>query len=37
MDDAKRRAVASYLEVVRGGSQAGKKVNVKRPLHPHLS
>ncbi|KAF8537088.1 hypothetical protein BDD12DRAFT_888526 [Trichophaea hybrida] len=36
MDDQKRRAVLSYLEVVRGGSKAGKKVNLRRPLHPHL-
>lgn len=36
MDDQKRRAIANYLEVIRGGSQSGKKVNVKRPLHPHL-
>lgn len=36
-DDQKRRAIAGYLEVVRGSSQGGKKVNVKRPLHPHLS
>ncbi|PTB62420.1 DNA primase, small subunit [Trichoderma citrinoviride] len=37
LDDQKRRAIANYLEVIRGGSQSGKKVNVKRPLHPHLS
>ncbi|ORY68258.1 eukaryotic and archaeal DNA primase small subunit [Pseudomassariella vexata] len=37
MDDQKRRAIAGYLEVVRGGAQGGKKVNVRRPLHPHLS
>ncbi|KAL7958494.1 hypothetical protein V8C34DRAFT_148354 [Trichoderma compactum] len=37
MDDQKRRAIANYLEVIKGGSQSGKKVNVKRPLHPHLS
>jgi len=37
MDDQKRRAVAGYLEVLKGGSQSGKKVNVKRPLHPHLA
>ncbi|CAJ2509242.1 Uu.00g142680.m01.CDS01 [Anthostomella pinea] len=37
MDDQKRRAVAGYLEVIRGGAQSGKKVNVRRPLHPHLS
>lgn len=36
MDDQKRRAIANYLEVIKGGSQSGKKVNVKRPLHPHL-
>ncbi|KAI1435853.1 prim-pol domain-containing protein [Xylaria sp. CBS 124048] len=37
MDDQKRRAIAGYLEVIRGGSQSGKKVNARRPLHPHLS
>ncbi|KAF8461054.1 hypothetical protein BDZ91DRAFT_785043 [Kalaharituber pfeilii] len=37
MDDQKRRAIASYLEVVKGGSNTNKKVNVKRPLHPHLA
>ena len=37
MDDHRRRSLAGYLEVIRGGSQAGKKVNLKRPLHPHLS
>lgn len=36
MDDQKRRAIANYLEVIKGGSQSGKKVNVRRPLHPHL-
>ncbi|KAI1260289.1 prim-pol domain-containing protein [Xylariaceae sp. FL1019] len=37
MDDQKRRAIAGYLEVIRGGSQSGKKVHIRRPLHPHLS
>lgn len=36
MDDSKRRAVAGYLELLKGGDQGGKKVNVRRPLHPHL-
>lgn len=36
LDDARRRSIATYLEVIKGGSQAGKKVNVMRPLHPHL-
>lgn len=37
MDDAKRKAVTGYLELLRGGEQSGKKVNVKRPLHPHVA
>ncbi|RCI11434.1 hypothetical protein L249_7528 [Ophiocordyceps polyrhachis-furcata BCC 54312] len=37
LDDQKRRAIAGYLDVVRGGAHAGKKVNLRRPLHPHLS
>ncbi|KAF2640312.1 prim-pol domain-containing protein [Massarina eburnea CBS 473.64] len=36
MEDSKRRALASYLELLKGGDQGGKKVNIKRPLHPHL-
>ena len=36
MDDQQRKALTSYLEVIRGGAQSGKKVNIKRPLHPHL-
>ncbi|EFY99623.1 eukaryotic-type DNA primase [Metarhizium robertsii] len=37
LDDQKRKAIAGYLEVVKGGAQSGKKVNVRRPLHPHLA
>lgn len=36
MDDQKRRSIAGYLELLKGGDQGGKKVNVRRPLHPHL-
>lgn len=36
MPDDRRRALAGYLEIIKGGSQSGKKVNVKRPLHPHI-
>ena len=36
MDDDKRKALAGYLEVIKGGAQGGKRVNLKRPLHPHL-
>ncbi|KAL9624321.1 MAG: hypothetical protein Q9160_001568 [Pyrenula sp. 1 TL-2023] len=36
LDDDKRRALAGYLEVIKGGAQGGKRVNVRRPLHPHL-
>jgi DNA primase small subunit len=36
MDDQKRRAIAGYLELLKGGDHGGKKVNVRRPLHPHL-
>ena len=41
MDDQRRKALAGYLEVIKGGAQSGKKVNVKRTfngeLHPHLA
>jgi DNA primase small subunit len=35
-DDQLRKSLASYLEVIKGGSQGGKRVNLARPLHPHL-
>ncbi|KAK9478124.1 hypothetical protein V1514DRAFT_332278 [Lipomyces japonicus] len=37
LDDNKRRAIATYLEIVRGGAQSSKKVNIRRPLHPLAS
>lgn len=37
MDDSKRKVIAGYLEVIIGGAQSGKRVNLRRPLHPHLS
>lgn len=37
MTDQQRKAIAGYLDVVRGGAQSGKRVNLPRPLHPHLS
>lgn len=36
MDDQKRRAIAGYLQVVKGGAGGSKKVDLWRPLHPHL-
>ncbi|KAM0326940.1 hypothetical protein ACHAQA_006060 [Verticillium albo-atrum] len=37
MPDQMRKAIAGYLEVVKGGAQNAKKVNLWRPLHPHLT
>ncbi|RMZ82186.1 hypothetical protein DV738_g1803, partial [Chaetothyriales sp. CBS 135597] len=37
LDDQKRKTMIGYFEVLRGGAQGGKRVNVKRPLHPHLA
>jgi len=35
MDDAHRKALANYLVLVTGNDH-GKKMNLKRPLHPHI-
>ncbi|EMC95941.1 hypothetical protein BAUCODRAFT_509989 [Baudoinia panamericana UAMH 10762] len=35
MDDAKRKALAGYLVLAMSGEQ-GKKISIKRPLHPHV-
>ena len=34
LGDRERAAVANYLEVLRGGDGRGKKVGLRRPLHP---
>lgn len=36
LDDEKRKAITGYFEVLKGGVQGGKRVNLKRPLHPHI-
>ncbi|KAF2200834.1 prim-pol domain-containing protein [Delitschia confertaspora ATCC 74209] len=36
LEDTQRKAIAGYLELLKGGEKGGKKVNVRRPLHPHL-
>lgn len=35
MDDTKRKAVANYLEALRG-NENGKRNAFRRPLHPHI-
>ncbi|KAG2413742.1 DNA primase small subunit [Aspergillus terreus] len=37
LPDDRRRAIAGYLDLIRGGTQSGKRVNLKRPLHPHMA
>lgn len=36
MDDAKRKSVAGYLELLRGGDHGKKGLGIRRPLHPHI-
>jgi DNA primase catalytic subunit len=36
LTDDQRRAIVSYLEVVKGGAKMDKKVNLHRPLHPSM-
>lgn len=36
LDDDKRKALVGYFEVLKGGAQGGKRVNMRRPLHPHI-
>lgn len=35
LDDSKRKAIANYLEVIKG-NEHGKKTLLRRPLHPHV-
>ncbi|KJZ76744.1 DNA primase small subunit [Hirsutella minnesotensis 3608] len=37
LDDSKRKAIAGYFDLGRGGGEGGKRVNIRRPLHPHVS
>ena len=37
LDDHKRKAIAGYFVAVKGGKESGKRVNLRRPLHPHLA
>ena len=37
LDDDKRKAITGYFEILRGGALGGKRVNLKRPLHPHIT
>lgn len=37
LPDDRRRAIAGYLDLIRGGAQNGKRVNLRRPLHPHMA
>ncbi|KAE9961733.1 hypothetical protein BLS_001455 [Venturia inaequalis] len=36
LDDKKRRSIAGYLELLRGGDKSGKKFHSRKLLHPHI-
>lgn len=36
LDDEARKALVGYFEILKGGVQGGKRVNLRRPLHPHV-
>ncbi|KAK3724460.1 p48 polypeptide of DNA primase [Vermiconidia calcicola] len=36
MDDAKRKSIAGYLELLRGSDNGRKGLGIRRPLHPHI-
>ena len=37
MSDLERKSIVNYIEVIKGGVQIHKKVNIPRPLHPSVS
>lgn len=37
LSDDRRRAIVTYMEVLKNGNQHGRRVSEKRPLHPHVS
>ncbi|KAL1843588.1 hypothetical protein VTJ49DRAFT_871 [Mycothermus thermophilus] len=37
LNDNQRKAITGYFDIMSGGKQGGKRVNIRRPLHPHLS
>ena len=36
LEDDKRKAITGYFDLFKTGVQGGKRINVRRPLHPHL-
>jgi len=36
LSEPARKAIVSYLEIVKGGEQQSKKVNLPNVLHPSL-
>lgn len=36
LSDDQRRGIVGYLEIVKGGAQQNKKVELPRPLHPFV-
>jgi DNA primase small subunit len=37
LSDDQRRAIVNYIDIIRGGANQEKKVNLPRPLHPALA
>ncbi|KAF2862289.1 prim-pol domain-containing protein [Piedraia hortae CBS 480.64] len=36
LDDARRKAIMGFLVVATEGAERGKRMSLKRPLHPHI-